>query len=106
VVEIEASRHTLQIVELLPVLMQAIKIVKQNKIDMEIDIKFEFSDENYIIKADEFLIDIFENILVNYLKRMREAIDSGNIEKFLKDQLIDHSDKEDVEKKLAIIREL
>ena len=41
-----------------------------------------------------------------YLKGMREAIDSGNIEKFLKDQMVDHSDKEDVEKKLACIREL
>ena len=45
-----------------------IKIVKQYKIDMEIDIKFEFSDENYIIEADEFLIDTFENILFNSVK--------------------------------------
>jgi len=43
---------------------------------------------------------------INYLKSMREAMDSGNIEKFLKDQMVDHGDKEDVEKKLAIIREL
>ena len=42
---------------------------------------------------------------VYYIKRMREAINSGDIKKFLKDQMIDYNDKEDVKKKLKIIRD-
>ena len=47
------------------VLKQAIEYVLNRFQTHQIKFKVEISDQNHIINADEFLIDVFENILIN-----------------------------------------
>lgn len=47
------------------VLKQAIEYILNRFQTHQIKFKVEISDQNHIINADEFLIDVFENILIN-----------------------------------------
>ncbi len=62
-----------------------------------------------IILKTEGISSYFEvfspEVYIDYLKRMREAMDSGNIKEFLKNELIDRGNEEEVEKRLNEIRD-
>ena len=81
------------------ILKDAEKIVKNFSNHKKIDIKYENLKEDYLIQADDFLINVFENILINAIKhndkqfaeilvRFFEIQENQN--KFLKIEFIDN----------------
>ncbi|MFX1444522.1 MAG: PAS domain S-box protein [Promethearchaeota archaeon] len=97
--EFYESNKLLKSVRVKVILEDAEKIVKSISNHKQVNIKYENLKEEYIIKADEFLINVFENILINAVKhndhqftetlvKFSEIQENGN--KLLKIEFIDN----------------
>ena len=66
--EIEESKKKLKSINIMNVLNEAIQIVKEEFIDKRIDTQINSENKKIFILADEFLIDVFINIVTNAVK--------------------------------------
>ena len=66
--ELEEIKYSIQKIEILDVLNQAIAYVKKSYAEKIIDIQVLIPDEKLLILGNELLGDIFENILINAVK--------------------------------------
>jgi signal transduction histidine kinase len=79
-------------------LTKAISFVKESYPNKNIMIDYESPSENYHIKGNEFLVEVFENILINAVKytgnnpkiQIRVSVMEENINKFAKIEFIDN----------------
>ena len=93
------SNKLLKVIKVKPVLEDAEKIIKNISNQKQVNIKHENLKEDYIIKADDFLIDVFENVLINAVRhndnqfteinvKFSEILEKGN--KSLRIEFIDN----------------
>ena len=66
--ELEEVERSIQKLEIKHYLNQAINYVKEAYLEKEIKIQIDVTDDKYYILANEHLVDIFENILINAIK--------------------------------------
>ncbi|MFX1444810.1 MAG: sensor histidine kinase [Promethearchaeota archaeon] len=66
--QLERPEFELGPVDTHEILKEAIEYILNRFRRREIQIKLEISDQNHIVLANEFLIDVFENILINAVK--------------------------------------
>ncbi|MHA2268697.1 MAG: sensor histidine kinase [Promethearchaeota archaeon] len=72
--ELEETERPIQKLEAISFLNQAIHYVKKAYKDKTIEIQVEFLDEKFNIHANELVLDIFENILINAIKHNKNPI--------------------------------
>ncbi|MFX1375781.1 MAG: PAS domain S-box protein [Promethearchaeota archaeon] len=72
--ELQDSEIILRNFTIKDVVEKAINIVKKSQPTKTINIQIESSNDNITIKSDEFLIDVFENILFNAVKHNNNSI--------------------------------
>lgn len=66
--EIDESQTQLKLISVKKTLNKAIITIKKGTIGKEIDIEINSVSEDIFVLADDFLIDVFENILINSVK--------------------------------------
>ena len=66
--ELEDSEKILKKIDLKEVLDNVIKLIRKSSNHKKINIQIETIDDEIFIEADDFLIDVFENIMFNALK--------------------------------------
>ncbi|MBD3341834.1 MAG: PAS domain S-box protein, partial [Candidatus Lokiarchaeota archaeon] len=66
--KLDDSEKDLKNINVYEVIEQAISSIRESSRDREINIQLEKATEQTIIKADDFVIDVFENLLYNAIK--------------------------------------
>lgn len=66
--QLEEAEINLQSIDLKKIMLEAIKYIKKNFKNKEINIQIESPKEDIYIQADKLLKDVFENILINAVK--------------------------------------
>ena len=69
--ELEEFKKPLYSIEVCSVLNNVINSIKKNFLYKKIDISFHSLENQYLIKANELIFDVFENILINAVKHNR-----------------------------------
>jgi len=77
--KLEESKVSLQNLEIYEFLENAILFAKKSVRDKKIEIKIKRTKENVFVEANEFLLDVFENILHNATKYNKNPIISVQI---------------------------
>jgi CheY-like chemotaxis protein/signal transduction histidine kinase len=72
--QLEEDRQSLKKIEILNVLKNAISIVKKSYEDKNMTFQIDSVDENLFVKANDFLEDVFENLLINAVRHNRSLI--------------------------------
>jgi len=72
--QLEEAKQNLEKIEILNVLKRTISIVKKSYEDKNLAIRVDSVDENLFIKANDFLEDVFENILINGVRHNMNLI--------------------------------
>ncbi|MBD3215595.1 MAG: GAF domain-containing protein [Candidatus Lokiarchaeota archaeon] len=96
--ELDMLSGNLHTISLNKELTKAISFVKESYPNKNIMIDYESPSENYHIKGNEFLVEVFENILINAVKytgnnpkiQIRVSVMEENINKFAKIEFIDN----------------
>jgi len=70
--ELEEFKKPLYSIEVCSVLNSVINSTKRNFLHKKIEISFDSLEKKYLIKANELIFDVFENILINAVKHNRE----------------------------------
>ncbi len=66
--KLEESEQSLELVDLYKILEKAIDFIHKNFLDRNINIYIKSAEENHLIYANEFLIDVFDNLLSNAIR--------------------------------------
>ncbi len=77
--EFYESNKLLKFMKIKPVLVDAEKIIKNLSNHKQVDIKHENLKEDFVIKADDFLINVFENVLINAVRHNDNQITEINV---------------------------
>jgi len=72
--QLEEPKQNLKKIEIHKVLKEVISIVKKSYKDKNLDIRIDSVDENLLVKANDFLEDVFENLLINAIQHSRKNI--------------------------------
>ena len=72
--QLEELKRNLDNIEILKVLKKVISIVKKSYEDKNLDIRIDSLDENLFNKANDFLEDVFDNLLINAIQHNRKLI--------------------------------
>jgi PAS domain S-box-containing protein len=66
--QLEGAGQNLKKIEILNVLKNVISIVKRSYEDKNLAIRIDSVDENLFVKANDYLTDVFENLLINAIR--------------------------------------
>ncbi len=72
--QLEETKQVLKKIEIFNVLENTISLVKKSYKDKNIAFQIDSVDENLFVKANDFLEDVFENLLINAIKHNRNLI--------------------------------
>ena len=72
--QLEGTKQSLKKIEVFNVLKNSILLIKKSYKDKNLNIRIDSVDENLFVKANVFLEDIFENLLINAIKHNRNVI--------------------------------
>ena len=72
--QLEEAGRSLEKIEILKVLKNTVSFVKKSYKDKNLDIRIDSVEENIFVKANDFLEDVFENLLINSIRHNKNLI--------------------------------
>jgi len=72
--QLEGARQDLEKIEIFHVLKNTVSFVKKSNKDKNLDIQIDSVNGNIFVKANDFLEDVFENLLINAIRHNKSLI--------------------------------